>query len=417
MRITHLATTLAGGAGIGLWRYHRALRSQGVDSRILVMSPPVNTEGEVGKVLWRKRSLPFRLAQRFGLVRTIQERLRSKIATLDRQAANTSYELFSLPYSDYCPEDHPWVAEADVINLHWVAGILDWPRFLSRVCQPLVLTLHDQQPYLGGFHYELDAQNNPHLAALDRRVREIKRHALPPHVAIVANSEWNATRARVSDFYPTNTPIETVLYPLDRSRYRPISDARVRLELPADKLVIGFACENLANPRKGFADLLAALLLLPAGLRDRLQLLSFGRAPNSASADATGLPWRHLGFLADDDSKSLAYSSMDVFVAPSRAEAFGLTALEAQACGIPVVAAPVGGLAEAVSEPLPLPAGQPAAPADLAAGLVRLLKNPDLRRQQAERGLALVRDRHDSTIIGAQLASFFSRFASSENRR
>ncbi len=418
MTITHIATSLDGGAGLGLWRYHEALRSAGVASRILVSQAPAQPFPECAVFGWRKRAFPRRLLMRLGWDTRMEARLRRELVKLDRRALRTpDYELFSFPYSDYIPERHPWVADADLIVIHWIAGSLDWPRFFRRVDCPTVFVLHDQQPYLGGFHYELDAQNNPHLAALDWRVREIKRRALPAHTAVMANSEWNAARARASGFYHASTPIETVLYPLDRSRYRPLPDARARLELPADKLVIGFACENLVNSRKGFADLLDALPLLPATLRARLQLLSFGRTSAPALSVAGDLPWRNLGFLADEETKILAYSAMDVFVAPSHAEAFGLTALEAQACGVPVVAAPVGGLAEAVADPLPLPFGRTASPRDLAESLVRLLETPALRRQQAERGLALVRDRHDPAMIGTQLSSFLSGFISSASRR
>jgi len=44
------------------------------------------------------------------------------------------------------------------------------------------------------------------------------------------------------------------------------------------------------------------------------------------------------------------YRSVDVVVIPSRAESFGLVAVEAQACGTPVIASRVGGLAFSVDD-------------------------------------------------------------------
>ncbi len=406
MIIVHIATTLSGGAGTGLWRYHRALCAQGVDSRILVINPPAGATDRVGSVRWRKRPLPARVLRRLGLWTPVPERLRARIAELDRQAGGASYELFSLPYSDHVPEEHPWVREADVINLHWVAGILDWPRFLRRVFQPIVLTLHDQQPYLGGFHYALDRDNNPQLSALEAEMKEIKQRALHGHrVSVMSNSRWNEAEARQSGFFPRDTLIETIYYPLDTAVYapRPKLDARAAAGIPPDRLVVGFACENLDNKRKGFAELLEALTRLPDSLRAHVTLLSFGRDPGPGAKSRLGLPWRHLGFLATDEEKVTAYAAMDVFVAPSRAEAFGLTAIEAQAVGVPVLANPVGGLAEAVTDASSDFNRESFSPATLANGLTAILADNSQRMTRASKGRAEVSSRHDSRHIGPQL--------------
>lgn len=419
MRIIHLATTLSGGAGIGLWRYHRALRTQGVDSRILVMDPPPGTEAEIGKVVWRKHPLPFRLAHRLGLVRTTQERLRTRIAELDRRAGNASYELFSLPCSDYCAEDHPWLREAEVVNLHWIAGLLDWPRFFHRVHQPLVVTLHDQYAYQGGFHYALDARNNPQLAEIEAEMRQAKQRAMQGHrVAVMANSRWNENEARASGFFPEGTAIESIYYPLDTSIYRPADalSAKATLGLDPAIQVVGFACENLNNRRKGFADLVDALTLLPEKLRGSIALVSFGRHPDSDLRARLALPWRHLGYLDTDESKIAAYTAMDVFVAPSRAEAFGLAAIEAQACGIPVLANPVGGLREAVSFSTEDFSADSFAPATLTQALAALLSSPEQRAARAARGRAEIVARHDPVRTGQQLTEFHRRLLPSAEK-
>ena len=72
------------------------------------------------------------------------------------------------------------------------------------------------------------------------------------------------------------------------------------------------------------------------------------------------------------------YSAADVLLMPSRSEAFGLAALEAQACGVPVVASSVGGLRSAVRDGAGgslVPAGDTRA---LAARTVEIVSNPDL---------------------------------------
>lgn len=405
MIVVHLATTLAGGAGIGLWRYHRALLAVGIDSRILVMNPPPGLESEVARVHWRKHTLPLRIAQRLGLWSPRNERLRRKIEALDRSSPGQArYELFSTPFSDYCPEEHPWIAEADVINLHWTAGILDWSRFFDRVRKPAVITLHDQYPYLGGFHYAQEAANNPQLASLEARMRDIKRRALVGYrIGVVANSRWNATEALASGFFTPGTPIETIYYPLDAGVFSPRnpSAAKAAAGVPLGRKVIGFACENLNNARKGFADLVDAVIHLPEALRSQITLLSFGRDPSPELTALVKLPWIHLGYLATDEAKVAAYAAMDVFVVPSREEAFGLTALEAEAVGIPVVASRVGGLAEAV------PSAVPPTPEALRDGIAGLLSDDLSRARLSTEGRRLVLERHDPVAIGRQLAGFY----------
>jgi D-inositol-3-phosphate glycosyltransferase len=93
-----------------------------------------------------------------------------------------------------------------------------------------------------------------------------------------------------------------------------------------------------------------------------------------AGALGVGDRVHHVGFR--DDVASV-YGAADVVAVPSHNESFGLVALEAQACGTPVVATDVGGMPEAAG-----PAGlvvPPNAPAAFAAACVELLTDPGRR--------------------------------------
>lgn len=80
------------------------------------------------------------------------------------------------------------------------------------------------------------------------------------------------------------------------------------------------------------------------------------------------------------------YRAADLLLAPSRSETFGLVALEAQACGTPVVAADVPGLRATVRDGGLLVPGHE--PADHAAAVTSLLRDDDRRAALAEAGLA-----------------------------
>jgi D-inositol-3-phosphate glycosyltransferase len=86
------------------------------------------------------------------------------------------------------------------------------------------------------------------------------------------------------------------------------------------------------------------------------------------------------------------YASADVVVMPSRYESFGMAALEAMACGTPVVASDVGGLSFIVRDGetgFLVPEGDPRAMADC---LGRLLREPDLRARLGKRGAEVARE-------------------------
>jgi glycosyltransferase involved in cell wall biosynthesis len=94
------------------------------------------------------------------------------------------------------------------------------------------------------------------------------------------------------------------------------------------------------------------------------------------------------GFVPDDDLVAL-YTAATMLVFPSFEEGFGLPAVEAMACGVPVAASRGGSLPEVLGE-----SGtffNPHDPADMAGTISDLLERPDLRRRQAELGLRRAR--------------------------
>lgn len=110
-----------------------------------------------------------------------------------------------------------------------------------------------------------------------------------------------------------------------------------------------------------------------------------GRLSARATELGLGDRVRFAGRLPHDEIPALLRAA-DVLVMPSRREAFGVAALEAAACGLPVVASDVGGVAETVVDGrtgLLVPPGDPAA---LAAALARLAADPDLRARLGAAG-------------------------------
>jgi D-inositol-3-phosphate glycosyltransferase len=214
---------------------------------------------------------------------------------------------------------------------------------------------------------------------------------------LVANTDDEASQ--LVRWYDAD-PRRTLVVPpgVDLQRFRPgdRQAARARIGLAADAVVLLFV--GRIQPLKG-PDLLleaaARMLADDPGLRARLQVLVVGAPSGSGLAEPRRLQElaASLGvtdvvrFLPPQAPEQLAehYRAADVAVVPSHNESFGLVALEAQACGTPVVAAAVGGLQTAVDDSVSgvLVAGRD--PADYARAIRRVLAGRELLAAGARR--------------------------------
>jgi glycosyltransferase involved in cell wall biosynthesis len=166
---------------------------------------------------------------------------------------------------------------------------------------------------------------------------------------------------------------------------------------------------GLAQPRKNLEAVATVFARLSARLEELTLVVAGGDGyPEGRLATIwkeTGAPERvrHLGYVGSADLPAL-YSGAVALLFPSRDEGFGLPALEAMACGCPVVASDRGALPEVVG-----PGGLLFAPDDVdgleeAAG--RLLDDEAFRRGQAERGLERARGFTWAATARATLAAY-----------
>ena len=167
-----------------------------------------------------------------------------------------------------------------------------------------------------------------------------------------------ATSARSAAFL--EVPSQVIHHGIDVERFAPVADKgplREELGLPRDKVLVG--CFGRIRPQKGndlFTDMMLRLLpdrpdtvaVMMGGVTDQFRAFHAGLVEQ---VNAAGLEERFL-FLPEDPHWDVSrwFKALDIYIAPQRWEGFGLTPLEAMACGSPVVATRVGAFEELVQD-------------------------------------------------------------------
>jgi glycosyltransferase involved in cell wall biosynthesis len=283
----------------------------------------------------------------------------------------------------------------DIWHLQWVSGFLDWERLLPWMAEqaPIVWTLHDLNPLMGVWHYLPSAsESNPEREAAEREAMEIKRQALAripkERLTFVGPSQWMVEQCRQSPV-TGGFPVCHIPYGLDTEVFTPRDKQVMRsmYGIADDEQVLGFVADQLADPRKGMAQLAAAIASLPASVRVRLLTVGNGHSPQFQ------FPHHHLGGIQSDHVLSFFYSACDVFVCPSLQDNLPNTVLEALACGTPVVGYDTGGLPDMIvtgaTGAIASPVGSSPA---LGTAIAELLSNggrlAEMRAQARSRAMA-----------------------------
>lgn len=340
MKIVHLSTFDTGGAATAALRLHEGLLAAGMSSSFLSLYGSLGTY-DPSRTRYQKHMLPLyrRVLGRFGVPVSQQDRNERMIRRL-----SGSHEAFTFPLTDHRVERHPLIRDADVVHLHWVANFINYPTFFGTVSKPIVWTLHDMNPLLGGFHYLGDKQRNPKFDQLEQTLRRVKESVYrnTENLTFVTPSKWLWRHAEkceaLSKFNRVHIP-----YGLDLNVFRPYSRelANDVFHLDPSKKVLLFVSERVDNYRKGFDILLKSLEQLQD--RDDFQLVSIGF--DSSSRDSRV---HSLGSITDNRLLAMAFSAADAFILPSREDNLPNVMLEALACGTPVISFTNGGMSDVI---------------------------------------------------------------------
>lgn len=242
------------------------------------------------------------------------------------------------------------------------------------------------------------------LVGQDPSYHPITRFSIQKSDGLTAVSEY-LRRETVDRFDVARDRIQVIPNFVDLEEYRPDREPchRGQFARPDEKILM-----HISNfrPVKRVDDAVRVFARVARELPARLLLVGDGPDRGRAQETATeeGVADRVL-FLGKQESVAELLACADLFLLPSRLEAFGLVALEAMACGVPVVGTRVGGVPEVVS-----PDAGHLAPVgaieEMASAAVELLSDED-RFQAARQAARANARRFDAKVIVAQYEAYY----------
>lgn len=308
-----------------------------------------------------------------------------------------------------------WCAAGDRYDLvhanFWMSGMVA-SRLREAIGIPMVITFH-----------ALGRVRLLHQGAADRFPRErlaIEERLMHQADRILAECPQDE-EDQVAHYRADRAKIRVIPCGFDPAEFWPIEKAAARTALgldPCERLVVHV---GRMVPRKGIDTAIRGFARLVVNDRVPARMLVVGGEADSPDPKLTPeigrlqqVAWEegvadHVTFIGrrGRDVLRYYYSAADVFITTPWYEPFGITPLEAMACGTPVIGSDVGGIKYTVQDGKTGYLVPPKDPLAIAQRLVTLYRNPELLATFAQRGLRRVRTRFTWTRVAARIAAAY----------
>lgn len=347
-----------GGAAVAARRLLEALDDIGVEARLLIATDGAQVDADViapyhkgrwGKWAWKVDFVTERLSL---LPHVGYERTR----------------LFKYsPDSGSDVSNHPWVAWADVIHLHWIQHAFVSLRGIEALVatgKPLLWSLHDLWPITGGCHIpyfsangkvERCAKFHHHCTACpilsggrprDLSWRQYRRKSKLPydkiHFLAVSRAVADEVRASVLARYSDVSILPNMI---DPNIFRPLSG-----EHPEGFRVL-FVAARPDDPIKGLPlckEILCKACDRSEAFAKYATFVCVGVPKDNQALADFPVAVEAMGAVHSTEELVRLYNSARVTLSTSLFETFGQTLLESVACGTPALAFEVGGISDII---------------------------------------------------------------------
>lgn len=365
----------------------------------ITVYPTYGGSGIVGSELGRD------LADRGHNVHFISSVLPTRVTELNERVHFHEVEMMSYPLFEHQPYDlalatkMATVARAEKLDLlhvhyaipHSISAILARESIKQKRYVPVITTLHGTDITLVG---------------ADRSYLPITRYGLQQSDGVTAVSKF-LKQATIETF--DYDDIEVIPNFICQCHYKRLPmDAPLRQDLApnGEKLLV-----HVSNfrPVKRAVDCVEIFAeVKKQNLKARLVMVGDGpeRSACVYRAEQLGVSDDAI-FVGKQTNISDYLGVSDVFLLPSELESFGLAALEAQACELPVIATRIGGIPEVVND------GETGYLSDIgdtkkmASDAVKLLSDEELRRTFGTRGREVAIERYGTEKIIPQYIAFY----------
>jgi len=282
----------------------------------------------------------------------------------------------------------------DLIHLHNLHGYyvnLSIIHEIAKMKLPIVWTIHDFWPITGSCTYPLECTrwksgcgNCPDVkrypeSSLDNSkfMSSIKKKLFSNFSpTLVTVSKWVMDIVKVS--FPNCKSRRVIPNGIDTKLFYPHERCMLKqkLEIKPSTRIILFVAADLKSKRKGVSSFFESLNYIDT--KNWVVVTVGKKIPIDSIEKSIRSKVIQLGYIADSEQLIETYSAADVFATASLAETFGMTVLEAMACGTPVVAFNAGAIPEVLSKDcgILVPAGDVE---KFGKALEKLIVNDELR--------------------------------------
>jgi N-acetyl-alpha-D-glucosaminyl L-malate synthase BshA len=366
----------------------------------ITVYPTYGGSGIVGSELGRD------LAERGHNVHFISSFLPTRLTELNERIHFHEVEMMSYPLFEHQPYDlalatkMATVARAEKLDLlhvhyaipHSISAILARESIKQKRYVPVITTLHGTDITLVG---------------ADRSYLPITRYGLQQSDGVTAVSKF-LKQATIETF--DFDEIEVIPNFICQNHYKRLVDSPLQKELApnGERLLVHVSNFRAVKRPADCVEILANVRA--AGVNARLVMAGDGPERSAVTYRAEQLGMNgHVVFVGKQANIADYMGVADVFLLPSELESFGLAALEAQACEVPVIATRIGGLPDVVTD------GETGFLSDvgdvekMTADTLRLLRDEELRRSFGEKGRELAVQRYSTSKIIPQYIAFYEK--------